>query len=79
MPDSLISKPPACVASLRYCPSSPDQLSAITGIRSRDRTYDQLIKREALAGGNAQRSQKANQQIYRNAAGASGWRSIQGH
>jgi FkbM family methyltransferase len=34
MPDSLISKPPACVASLRYCPSSPDQLSAITGIRT---------------------------------------------
>jgi DHA2 family multidrug resistance protein len=34
MPDSLISKPPACVASLRYCPPSPDQLSAITGIRT---------------------------------------------
>jgi hypothetical protein len=43
MPDSLISKPPACVASLRYCPPSPDQLSAITGIRN-SQIYDGIAQ-----------------------------------
>lgn len=35
MPDTLISEPLACVASLRGCPSCPDQLSAITGMRNK--------------------------------------------
>jgi hypothetical protein len=33
MPDSLKSKPLACVASLQCCPSSSDQLSALAGMR----------------------------------------------
>lgn len=34
MADSLIFNSPAYVASLRSCPSSPDQLSGITGMRN---------------------------------------------
>ena len=34
MPDSLISNHPAYVASLRGCPSCPDQLSAMAGMRT---------------------------------------------
>ena len=34
MADTLINNCPTCVATLRHCPPSPDQLSALAGMRS---------------------------------------------
>src|SRR5690606_28821942 len=34
MTDSLIDNPPTCVATLRCCPSSPERVSAMAGMRS---------------------------------------------
>lgn len=35
MADSLIDNPPTCVATLRRCPPSPVEVSAMAGMRSR--------------------------------------------